>query len=81
MTNDQAIQLYRASIDPLASLREGGGWWAAVKEELEQVIAAKSASAGARTIEWWHHDWSMVSDRAIDASRRIRQQAKLLKIR
>lgn len=81
MTHDQAVQLYRASIDPLASIREGLDWWAAVRAELEQVIAAKSASAGARIIEWWHHDWAMVSDRAIDASRRIRQQAKMLKIK
>lgn len=81
MTNDQAMQLYRASIDPLASTREGPDWWAEVKAELEQVITAKSASAGALVIEWWHHDWSMVSDRAIDASRRIRRHAKLLKVK
>lgn len=81
MTHEQAMQLYRASIDPLASIREGLDWWAAVKAELEQVIAAKSASAGARIIEWWHHDWSMVSDRPVDAASRIRTHAKQLKIK
>lgn len=81
MTHDQAMQLYRASIDPLATIREGLDWWAAVRAELEKVIAAKSASAGALVIEWWHHDWSMVADRAIDAARRIRLQAKMLKIK
>ena len=81
MTHDQAMQLYRAAIDPVASIREGQDWWAAVRAELEQVITATSATAGARIIEWWHHDWSMVSDRAIDASRRIRKQAKMLRIK
>ncbi|EJY6032795.1 hypothetical protein FA341_14980 [Pseudomonas aeruginosa] len=81
MNHEQAVQLYRAAIDPLASLEEGKEWWAAVKSELEAVIAAKSVSAGARVIEWWHHDWSSVQDRPADAARRIRFQAKHLKIK
>lgn len=81
MTHEQAMQLYRASIDPLASIREGLDWWAAVKTELEQVIAAKSASAGARIIEWWHHDWSMVSGGPLDAASWIRTHANQLKIK
>lgn len=42
LTLDRAKAIYRAAVDVKASDAEGAAWWAAVHDELVQVLAARS---------------------------------------
>lgn len=73
MTQDEAKRVYRTAIDATASDAEGADWWIEVTNEVRKVCAAKSVTAAAAVIEWWHHDWSAIGDSAKAAAQRIRQ--------
>ncbi len=77
ITLEQAQRIYREAIDSTATNNSNdAGWWADVLKEVREVCAAKSIEAAADVIQWWHNDWSMVSDTAKGAAKRIRQAAK-----
>ncbi|UEC05426.1 hypothetical protein [Burkholderia vietnamiensis] len=76
ITLDTAKAIYRRAIDSTASDREGVAWWSTVAAELVDVICAESVGAAAAVIEWWHHDWSEVSDTPKAAAGRIRRAAR-----
>lgn len=78
MDVDRARAIYRAAVDPKASDAEGGAWWAAVHDELRQVVAAPTSTAAARVIAWWHSDWewAAVGDSPKAAAQRIRAAAR-----
>lgn len=79
ITIDTAKAVYRKAIDPRASDGEGAAWWDEVADEVRDVIAARSLADAAAVIEWWHHDWTEVSDTSRDAARRIREAARALR--
>ena len=79
LTIDQAKLIYRESIDRSVSDDEGESWWQDVTKEIIQVVAAKSAKGAAAVIDWWHNDWSCVSDTPLAAARRIRSAAATLR--
>lgn len=76
LTLNEAKAVYRQSIDATVSDAEGEDWWQSVTAEVNQVVASKSAKAASYVIAWWHADWTYVSDRPIDAAKRIRAAAK-----
>jgi len=76
MTIDEAKRIYREAIDSCAGDAHGADWWAEIAKEMRDVCAAASVAAAADVIEWWHHDWSAVSDTAKAAAKRIRAAAK-----
>lgn len=47
LTMDRARQIYRAAIDSTAVDAEGEAWWAAVFQEIEQVLAARTLKQAA----------------------------------
>ncbi|MBF5008723.1 hypothetical protein [Burkholderia pseudomultivorans] len=79
ITLDTAKAVYRKAIDPRVSDGEGVAWWDEVADEVRDVIAARSLADAAAVIEWWHHDWTEVSDTSRDAARRIREAARALR--
>jgi hypothetical protein len=74
-----AKAIYSKAIDPCASDAEGAAWWDEVADEVRDVIAARSLSEAATVIDWWHHDWTEVSDTARDAFKRIREAGRALR--
>ncbi|MGP8437764.1 hypothetical protein ACT2FY_38735 [Paraburkholderia fungorum] len=81
ITRDAAKAIYRQAIDARASDAEGASWWAEVIGEVCDVVAARSLTEAAAVIDWWHHDWAAVSDTSRNAARRIRQAARVLRIK
>lgn len=73
---EAAKAIYRHAIDTGASDGEGEAWWAAVADEVNQVVSAKDAATAAAVIAWWHHDWSQVADSPKAAAARIRRAAR-----
>lgn len=76
LTLERAKAIYRSAVDGKATDAEGAAWWAEVHSEIVQVLAARSASAAAQIIAWWHDDWSLVGDTAKAAAQRIRAAAR-----
>lgn len=76
MNLDQAKTIYRISIDSHSLDAEGDHWWRAVMAELQAVVAARKLAEAASVISWWHGDWSIVSDTASAAAKRIRIAAR-----
>ena len=72
--------IYRNAIDPRASDCEGSAWWSEVADEVRNVIAARTLGEAAALIEWWHHDWTEVSDTPRNAAKRIREASRLQRI-
>ncbi|WP_232072537.1 hypothetical protein [Paraburkholderia pallida] len=66
ITLDSAKAIYRKAIDSRASDGEGAAWWDEVADEVRDVISARSLSDAAAVIEWWHNDWTEVSDTPLD---------------
>lgn len=81
ITHDAAKAIYRQAIDARASDAEGASWWAEVVGEVCDVVAARSLTEAAAVIDCWHHDWEMVSDTSRNAAKRIRQAARVLRIK
>ncbi|MGF6637273.1 hypothetical protein [Paraburkholderia sp. MM6662-R1] len=79
ITLDTAKTIYRNAIDPRTSDGEGAAWWDEVADEVCAVIAARSLREAAAVIEWWHHDWTEVSDAPRDAAKRIREAGRALR--
>ncbi|WP_186032219.1 hypothetical protein [Burkholderia gladioli] len=79
ITLDTAKAVYRKAIDPSAGDSEGAAWWDEVADEVRDVVAARTLAAAAAMIEWWHRDWTEVSDTSCDAARRIREAARALR--
>lgn len=52
MRQDQAIQLYRAAVDPTMGEEQGAQWWADVCAELAAVVAAPDTKAAAVIKTW-----------------------------
>ncbi len=77
---DAAKAIYRQAIDPRVTDGEGAAWWDEVADEIRDVVAARSLNEAAEVIQWWHHDWTAVSDAPRDAAKRIRDAARLLRI-
>ncbi|MDO3615382.1 hypothetical protein Q3O97_05950 [Ralstonia pseudosolanacearum] len=77
---DAVKVIYRRAIDEKVGDGEGADWWAAVAEEIIAVIRAKSITAAAEVIDWWHNDWGQVGDTAKAAAQRIRSAARALKV-
>ena len=77
---DVAKAIYRHAIDSRANDGEGAAWWDEVVDEIRDVVAARSVSEAATVIEWWHNDWSAVSDSPRDAAKRIREAARALRL-
>ncbi|VVE52849.1 hypothetical protein [Pandoraea terrigena] len=75
---DCAKAIYRTAIDPRASDAESAAWWDEVADEVRDVVAARTIVEAAQVIEWWHHDWTSVSDTAGGAAKRIRLAAREL---
>ncbi|WP_321846937.1 hypothetical protein [Paraburkholderia bannensis] len=75
-TLDAAKAIYREAIDARASDVEGPAWWGEVADEMRDVIAARTLTDAAALIEWWHHDWTEVSDTPRAAAKRIREAAR-----
>ncbi|SPK77564.1 conserved protein of unknown function (plasmid) [Cupriavidus taiwanensis] len=69
---EAAKAIYRHAIDPRASDGEGEAWWAAVTDEVNQVVSAMDAATAEAVIAWWHHDWSQVA-----GNQALRQQASV----
>ncbi|MDN7726518.1 hypothetical protein [Burkholderia gladioli] len=78
ITLDTAKAVYRKAIDPSTGDGEGAAWWGEVANEIRDVVAARTLAAAAM-IEWWHRDWTQVSDTSRDAARRIREAARALR--
>lgn len=76
---DRAKAIYRTAVDPRASDAESAAWWDEVADEMRDVVAARTIADAAQVIEWWHHDWTIVSDTARDAAKRIRLAARELR--
>ena len=70
----------RPSIGPRLTLEHGmrraRPGRTAVRDELQAVVAASRIAEASDVISWWHHDWSMVSDTATVAAKRIRSAAR-----
>lgn len=49
----EAKKLYCSAVDSQATDGEGDHWWTRVRDEMEEVIEAKSDLAAARMIGWW----------------------------
>lgn len=77
---DAAKAIYRHAVDPRASDGEGAAWWDEVADEVRDVVAARSVNEAAAVIEWWHHEWSAVSDTPHAAAKRIREAARVLRL-
>lgn len=71
-----AKAIYRKAIDTRASDTEGPVWWRHVADEMHDVIAARTLADAEALIEWWHHDWTEVSDTPRAAAKRIREAAR-----
>lgn len=80
ITLDTAKAIYRQAIDSRASETEGPAWWDEVADEVRDVVAARTLSEAVTVIDWWHHDWTVVSDTPRDAAKRIRDAARVLRI-
>jgi hypothetical protein len=76
---DDAKAIYRRAVDPRASEGESSAWWDEVADEVRNVVAARSVSEAAEIIQWWHHDWSAVSDTPMNAAKRIKEAARVLR--
>ncbi|MCC8397324.1 hypothetical protein LJ656_32635 [Paraburkholderia sp. MMS20-SJTR3] len=81
ITLDTAKEIYRHAIDPRASDGESSAWWDEVADEVRDVIAARSLGDAAAVIEWWHHDWTEVSDTPRDAAKRMREAGRALRFK
>jgi hypothetical protein len=79
ITLDVAKAIYRQAVDSRASEGESPAWWNEVADEVRDVVAARSVSEAARIIQWWHHDWTTVSDTPLNAVKRIREAARVLR--
>ncbi|HDR8964613.1 TPA: hypothetical protein QDB13_002213 [Burkholderia vietnamiensis] len=79
ITLDTAKAVYCKAIDPSAGDGEGAAWWDEVADEVRDVVAARTLADAAAMIEWWHRDWTQVSDTSRDAARRIREAARALR--
>jgi hypothetical protein len=77
---DMTKAIYRHAVDSRARDGEGAAWWDEVVDEIRDVVAARSVSEAATVIEWWHNDWSAVSDTPRDAAKRIREAARTLRL-
>jgi len=77
---DAAKAIYRQAVDPSASDSEGSAWWHEVAGELRSVVAARSLDDAAEVIQWWHHDWTAVSDTPRGAAKRIREAARAMRL-
>lgn len=79
---EQVKAIYRQAIDKNARDGEGADWWAAVALEVVAVIRAPRVAKAAKLISWWHSDgeWTQIGDSAIDAAKRIRDEARTLGI-
>ncbi|MFC4484232.1 hypothetical protein [Cupriavidus campinensis] len=73
---ETAKAIYRQAVDPHADDGEGATWWAEVRAEMAEVVAAPTIRQAAAIIAWWHGDWSMVGDTPSDAAKRIRDAAR-----
>lgn len=80
LTLDAVKAVYRNAIDSRASDVEGSAWWDEVADEMRDVIAARTLADAAALIEWWHHDWTVVSDTPRAAAKRIREAACKLRL-
>ncbi|WP_213781784.1 hypothetical protein [Caballeronia sp. dw_276] len=77
---DAAKAIYRQAVDPRASDGEGAAWWDEVADEVRDVVAARSLHAASDVIQWWHHDWTSVSDTPRGAAKRIREAARAMRL-
>ncbi|MBB5448041.1 MULTISPECIES: hypothetical protein [unclassified Paraburkholderia] len=77
---DAAKAIYRQAIDPRASDAEGAAWWDEVADEIRDVVVARPVNEAAKVIDWWHHDWTVVSDMPRNAATRIREAARALRL-
>ncbi|WP_321920152.1 hypothetical protein [Paraburkholderia tropica] len=75
-----AKEIYRKAIDTRASDAEGPVWWSHVVDEIHDVIAARTLADAAALIEWWHQDWTIVSETPRAAAKRIREAARELRL-
>lgn len=80
ITLDTAKAIYRAAIDTQVSDVEGRAWWDEVADEMRDVIAARTLADAAALIEWWHPDWTEVSDTPRAAAKRIREAARSVRL-
>lgn len=80
ITLDAAKMIYRKAIYSQARDVEGPAWWDEVADEMRDVIAARTLGDAAALIEWWHHDWTEVSDTPRAAAKRIREAARELRL-
>jgi len=78
LSMEEAKTIYRAAIDSDASDGEGLSWWQEVRDEVAQVLDARTLAAAADVISWWHNDWRRVSDHPRAAAKRLREVAKTL---
>lgn len=69
-------EIYCAMIDPTVANSESDTWREQVAVEICQVIAAPSALVAAKSIAWWHADWSQINDTPIAAATRLRNAAR-----
>jgi hypothetical protein len=76
---DAAKAIYRQAVDPRASDGEGPAWWVEIADEVRDVVAARTLNEAAEVIQWWHHDWTEVSDTPRNAAKRIREAARALR--
>jgi len=59
---DMAKAIYRKVIDPPACDGEGAACWEEVAEQVRGVVSARSLNEAAGIIDWWHYDWTLLSD-------------------
>jgi hypothetical protein len=76
LTMKQVKSSYRDAIDSKASDFEDQGWWNAVADEVQRVVASETIAAASSVIKWWHDDWSCVNDSPKRAAQRIRTAAR-----
>ncbi len=67
--------IYRSAIDESVE-SNSVHWWSKVYAELQEVIRANSDEDAAKVIDWWHSDWSLVGDTALQAAQRIREWSR-----
>lgn len=79
ISSEQTKVVYREAIDPMASDGESASWWEEIMAEVKQVACARTERDAEAVIAWWHHDWSLVSDRPAAAVRRIRRAVRAIK--
>ena len=80
ITFDVAKAIYRQAVDPRASDGESSAWWNEVTDEVRDVVGARSLNEAAKVIQWWHHDWTAVSDTPRGTATRIREAARAIRL-